>query len=257
MLLKEVDFIWRLAGTGLAFVVFLGGGLILAVVVFPVVGWATPPHRRRERYHHLLQIAFQAFVAMLRFLRIIEVVIDDPSALRNSKGTIVVSNHPTLIDIVLLSALIPRAQCIVKRQLWDSPFLSGIMRGCDYVPSDLEPEAMLAACRDALADGRSLIIFPEGTRSQPGMPLRFRRGFAHIATLLDADIQLMTIDCDPPTLAKNDRWWTIPVRRPRLRVSPAGWVRANSWPRDVHRSKVARGIVRELERFYNERIVVG
>lgn len=257
MSLRQLDFVWRLAGTGLAFAVFLAGGLFLAVVIFPVVGWVTPSSRRRARYQHLLQFAFQTFVTILRFLRIIDVVIDDPTALRNSRGTIIVSNHPTLIDIVLLSALIPRAQCIVKRELWNSPFLGGIMRGCDYVPSDLEPEAMLAACRTALVDGRSLIIFPEGTRSRPGMPLRFRRGFAHIATLLDADIQLMTIDCDPPTLAKNDRWWTIPARRPRFRVSPAGWVRATSWRRDDHRSKVARGIARQLERFYNERVAAG
>ena len=254
MPVKKIDFAWRLAGTGLAFAVFLGGGLFMAIIIFPILGWGTSSSRRQERYQRIVQLSFRAFIGMLRLLRVIDVVIDDPSALRNSKSTIIVSNHPTLIDIVLLSALIPRAQCIVKRELWDSPFLGGIMRGCDYVPSDLEPEAMLAACRDALADGRSLIIFPEGTRSQPGMPLRFRRGFAHIATLLDADIQLMTIDCDPPTLAKNDRWWTIPARRPRFRVSPAGWVRATGWPRDVHRSKVVRGIVRHLERLYNERL---
>jgi 1-acyl-sn-glycerol-3-phosphate acyltransferase len=257
LLLRYFDFIWRLAGTGWAFTVFLGGGLVLAGVIFPVVDCVTAPINRRARYHFLLQLAFRGFVGMLRLLRVIDVVIDDPSALRNSKGVVVVANHPTLIDIVLLSALIPRAQCIVKRELWNSPFLGRIMRGCGYVPSDLEPDALLAACREALSDGRSLIIFPEGTRSRPGMPLRFRRGFAHIATLLDADIQMMTIDCNPPTLAKNDRWWVIPWRRPLFRVSPAGWVRAASWQGGDHRPKVVRGIVRQLERFYNERIAVG
>jgi 1-acyl-sn-glycerol-3-phosphate acyltransferase len=257
VLLRQLDFVWRLVGTGWAFTVFFGGGLFLASVIFPAVDWVTAPARRRDRYRLLLQLAFRSFVGMLRLLRIIDVVIDDPSALRDSKGVVVVANHPTLIDIVILSALIPRAQCIVKRELWNSPFLGRVMRGCDYVPSDLEPEALLAACRDVLADGRSLIIFPEGTRSRPGVPLRFRRGFAHIATLLDADIQMMTINCDPPTLAKNDRWWAIPRRRPRFRVSPAGWVRAASWQGGDHRPKVVRGIVRQLERFYNERVVVG
>jgi 1-acyl-sn-glycerol-3-phosphate acyltransferase len=253
---RQLDFLWRLTGTGWAFAIFLSGGLLLAGVVFPAVGLGLSFSRRRKRYQRLVQLTFQAFIAMLRFLRVIDLVVDDPSSLRNSKGVIVVANHPTLIDIVLLSALIPRAQCIVKRELWDSPFLGRLMRGCDYVPSDLEPEAMLAACRDALSDGRSLIIFPEGTRSRPGMPLRFQRGFAHIATLLNADIQLVTIDCDPPTLAKNDPWWAIPSQRPRFRVSPAGWVRASTWRRDIHRSKVARGIVRQIEGFYNGRLAV-
>jgi 1-acyl-sn-glycerol-3-phosphate acyltransferase len=255
--LKRFDLLWRLAGTGWAFAVFLGGGLLLAVVVFPVAGLLTPKVVRAGRYQSLVQLAFRAFLAMLRILRIIELEIDDPAALRNSKGAIVVANHPTLIDVVLLSALIPRAQCIVKRELWDSPFLGRLMRGCDYIPGDLESEAMVAACRTALADGRSLIIFPEGTRSRPGVPLQFRRGFAHIATLLEADIQLVTISCHPPTLAKHEPWWSIPPQRPRFRVSPAGWIGANSWQRDVHRSLAARRIVRQLERFYNERLALG
>lgn len=256
VVLRQLDFLWRLAGTGLAFAVFLGGGLFMAFV-FVLVDIITARERRRERYHFLLQLAFRSFVGMLRVLRVIDVIVDKPAALRDSKGVVVVANHPTLIDIVLLSAFIPRAQCIVKRELWDSPFLGRIMRGCEYVPSDLEPDALLAACRAALADGRSLIIFPEGTRSQPGRPLLFKRGFAHIATLLEVDIQMMTIDCNPPTLAKNDPWWAIPSRRPLFRVSPAGWVRAASWQGTEHRPRVVRGIVRQLERFYNERIAVG
>jgi 1-acyl-sn-glycerol-3-phosphate acyltransferase len=188
---------------------------------------------------------------------VIEVRVDDSGELRNSKGVIVVANHPTLIDIVLLSALIRRPQCIVKRALWDSPFLGRIVRGSGYIPSDLEPQALLAACREALADGRSLIVFPEGTRSQPGLPLRFRRGFAHIATLLEADIQLTVITCDPPMLAKGVKWWQIPSRRPCFRVSPAGWIRPASWQGETYRSVAARRVVRRLERFYNERLAVG
>ncbi len=256
-LFRYLDLAWRLAGTGLSFVIFLGGGAFLAGVIFPLVGLVTGPGQRRARYHKLLQRAFQGFVGMMKFLGIIEVVIDDPAPLRDSRGTIVVANHPTLIDIVLLQALIPRAQCIVKRELWDSLFLGRIMQSCDYVPSDLDPEAMIEACRAALADGRSLIIFPEGTRSRPGVPLRFHRGFAHIATLLKADIQIMTIDCNPPMLVKNVPWWAIPARRPRFHVSSAGWIRAGSWQGYEHRSKVVRGIVRQLESFYNERISVG
>jgi 1-acyl-sn-glycerol-3-phosphate acyltransferase len=258
VLLRKLDFAWRLIGTGLGFVVFLGGGALLAVIAFPSIDLLTPgASRRRERYHALLRWAFRAFVDMLAGLRVIEVEIDDPVALRDSKGVIVVANHPTLIDIVLLSAFIPRAQCIVKRELWDSPFLGRLMRGSGYIPNDLEPEALVDACRAALADGRSLIIFPEGTRSRPGMPLRFQRGFAHLATLLEADLQLALISCAPPTLAKGEKWWAIPTRRPHFRVSAVGWIRAASWQSDSYRSLAARDITRRVERFYNEQLSTG
>jgi 1-acyl-sn-glycerol-3-phosphate acyltransferase len=256
--LRQLDFAWRLIGTGLGFVVFLGGGVLLAVIAFPSIDFLTPEaSQRRERYHALMRWAFRAFVGMLAGLRVIEIKIDDPVALRGSKGVIVIANHPTLIDIVLLSAFIPRAQCIVKRELWDSPFLGRLIRGSGYIPNDLEPEALVSACRAALADGRSLIVFPEGTRSRPGMPLRFHRGFAHLATLLGADIQLALISCAPPTLAKGEKWWAIPSRRPHFRVSPAGWIRAASWQGDGYRSVAARDIVRRVERFYNEQLATG
>ena len=258
VLLRQLDFVWRLIGTGLGFVVFLGGGALLAGVVFPSIDLLTPEaSQRRERYHALMRWAFRAFIGTLAGLRVIEIKIDDPVALLGSKGVIVVANHPTLIDIVLLSAFIPRAQCIVKRELWDSPFLGRLMRGSGYIPNDLEPEAIISACRVALADGRSLIVFPEGTRSRPGMKLRFHRGFAHLATLLGADIQLALISCTPPTLAKGEQWWAIPSRRPHFRVSPAGWIRAASWQGDGHRSLAARDIARRVERFYNEQLAAG
>ena len=258
MLLRQLDFAWRLVGTGLGFVVFLGGGLLLAVVAFPAIDLLTPAaSQRRERYHDVMRWAFRAFVGMLTGLRVIAVKIDDPGLLRGSKGVIVVANHPTLIDIVLLSAFIPRAQCIVKRELLDSPFLGRIVRGSGYIPNDLEPEALVDACRAALADGRSLIVFPEGTRSRPGVPLHFHRGFAHIATLLEADIQLALISCVPPMLGKGDKWWAIPSHLPQFRVSSAGWIRAASWQSDGYRSLAARDIVRRAERLYNDQLVSG
>ena len=258
VLLRQLDFAWRLVGTGLGFVVFLGGGLLLAVVAFPAIDLLTPAaSQRRERYHDVMRWAFRAFVGMLTGLRVIAVKIDDPGLLRGSKGVIVVANHPTLIDIVLLSAFIPRAQCIVKRELLDSPFLGRIVRGSGYIPNDLEPEALVDACRAALADSRSLIVFPEGTRSRPGVPLHFHRGFAHIATLLEADIQLALISCVPPMLGKGDKWWAIPSHLPQFRVSSAGWICAASWQSDGYRSLAARDIVRRAERLYNDRLVSG
>ena len=258
MLLKRLNLFPRLMGTGLGFIVFLGGGLVLALVAFPAINLVTPDKTlRRERYHGLMRRAFRLFIRMLTGMGVIDVRIDHPEILVGSKGTIVVSNHPTLIDIVLLSMLIPRAQCIVKRELWQSPFLGPIVRGFGYIPSDLEPEALLACCREALTDRRSLIIFPEGTRSRPGVPLRFHRGFAHIATLLQADIQLTFITCSPPFLMKGEKWWSIPSRRPQFQISPGGWIRAESWQGDSYRSVTARTIVRQLESLYNEHLAIG
>jgi 1-acyl-sn-glycerol-3-phosphate acyltransferase len=258
VLLSHLNFAWRVIGTGLAFAGFLGGGFTLAVFAFPAIDFFTRDKKlRRERHHALIRWAFQLFIGVLTRLGIMTVRLEKIAALSQSKGTIVVANHPSLIDVVLISAAIPRVQCIVKRELWSSPFLGPVMRGNGYIPADLEPEALLVACREALADGRSLIVFPEGTRTRPGEPVRFHRGFAHIATLLEADIQLLLITCTPPTLTKGEKWWEIPAHRPVFQVSPVGRLDAKSWQGNAYRSVTVRDIVRRLERFYNERLVGG
>lgn len=249
---------WRLFGTGVSFAVFLGGGLLLASIVFPAVNIFTRSAvERRERSLALLRRSFQAFVRLMTTMRVIDVRVEDPQALLGSQGAVVIANHPTLIDVVLLSAYIPRAQCIVKRELWGSPFLGGMMRANGYIPSDLEPEALIAACRSALDEGRSLIVFPEGTRSRPGAPLRFHRGFAHIATMLNADIQLAIIRCDPITLGKGEKWWEVPARRPLFTVSCAGRITPRDWQHHDYRSRAVRTIVQRVERLYNEQLSIG
>lgn len=258
MVFSHLNFAWRVIGTGLAFAGFLSGGFLLAVFAFPAIDFFTQDTKlRRERHHALVRWAFQLFIGVLTRLGIMTVRLEKIAALSQSRGMIVVANHPTLIDVVLLSAVIPRVQCIVKRELWSSLFLGPVMRGNGYIPADLDPEALVAACREALDDGRCLIVFPEGTRTRPGEPVRFHRGFAHLATLLEADIQLLLITCTPTTLTKGEKWWQIPPHRPVFQVSPVGRLDAGSWRGNAHRSVTVRDIVRRLERFYNERLVGG
>lgn len=258
MLLKRVDFIWRLAGTGFAFAAFSTGGLCIAMAGFPLIDLFTrDPLQRRERYQSLIRGAFKAFLWCLRGLRILDfdaVGVDD---LKNAKGVMLVANHPTLLDVVFLMALTPKAQCIVKSALFSNPFLGRVVSGAGYIRNDLDPEALVAACKAALAEGRNLVVFPEGTRTRPNEKVRFRRGFAQIATLLHTDIRYVLITCVPATLAKGDPWWSIPERRPHFRISSGGLLMGETWNIHEHRSIAARTLVRSLEGYYNERLANG
>nr|WP_282189075.1 lysophospholipid acyltransferase family protein [Azospirillum sp. SYSU D00513] len=194
---------------------------------------------------------------MLQALRIIDLEVEGAERLRAGSGRMVVANHPTLLDVVLLMALLPRAQCIVKKELWDSPYLGGTVRGAGYIRNDLEPEALLEACRAAMAEGNDLIIFPEGTRTVPGEPMRFRRGFANVATFLEAQIQLVTITCQPLTLIKGEKWWQIPPRRPLFRVVVGDCLDVRDQLGCEYRSLAARKLVRSLEEYYVEKLSHG
>ena len=174
--------------------------------------------------------------------------------LNNAGGRMIVANHPSLLDVVLLMALVRRSQCIVKSELWESGTLGRLVRGAGYIRNDLEPEAMLAACGSSLAAGETLLIFPEGTRSVPGEPVTFRRGFANIATVLGAQIQTVVITCNPPTLTKGEKWWTVPVHKPLFVVDVGELIKTSEWIGTVPRSIASRRLTRHVNNIFAVRL---
>jgi 1-acyl-sn-glycerol-3-phosphate acyltransferase len=255
MRLKHLDYPWRLAATGFCFAFLFAGGALLALTAFPAIALVSGREPvRRQRVQYLIHLMFRFYIRMLMVLRLIDLEIENAEKLSNGAGRLVIANHPTLLDVVLLMALNPRAQCIVKKELWENRYLGSVVRAAGYIRNDLEPEALLAACGAAMAEGNSLIVFPEGTRSQPGQSIRFRRGFANIATLLQSDILLVTITCDPSTLTKGEAWWTIPPARPRFRVAVGECLEVASMLDNEYRSIATRKLVRFIEGYYAERL---
>jgi 1-acyl-sn-glycerol-3-phosphate acyltransferase len=251
-MLRQIDWLWRLAGTGIAFAFIFFGGAVLAATLLPVLGIL--PGNRRDRAQAIIRLNFRFYMKMLQLLGLLRLEIEGKERLKSSRGRIIVANHPTLLDVVILMSLIPRAQCIVKGELWNSFLLGRLMRQAGYIRNDLEPDALVEACRVSLDQGYSLIIFPEGTRTRPGSLPRFHRGFANLATVASAEIQLVIITCDPLTLVKGEPWWRIPMRKPLFCVVVDKCLDATAYLRYPYRSIAARRLVGDLEAYYTEKL---
>jgi 1-acyl-sn-glycerol-3-phosphate acyltransferase len=258
VLLNFLDRGWRLAGTGLAFALIFGGGAIGAITILPLIAALRLTGRGGSREaQHAIHWYFRFYIWLLQCLGVIAVEVQGQEKLAQLQGRLVVANHPTLLDVVLLMALMPRAQCIVKHELWNSRYLGGVVRVAGYIPNNLEPEALLQACRNSIDLGDNLIIFPEGTRTRPGERPHFQRGFANIALLTAAPIQLVTITCTPLTLTKGEPWWRIPPRRPHFLVQVGDNLDTEGLLQHQGRSLAARALVRHLETYYGERLATG
>ncbi len=212
--------LWRIPATGFAFAALGVGGLALAVLCFPLLRAIAPDELTgRRRTQRAISLMFKGYLLMLRLLGLITLKVDGRARIEACSGKLVVANHPTLLDVVLLMALVRNAQCVVKHELWSNWFLGPVVRAAGYIRNDIESEGFVAACRQALAEDSNLIIFPEGTRSVPGQELRLQRGFANIALLVPADLQPMRLRCQPITLVKGEPWWRVPEQRANFRVT--------------------------------------
>lgn len=249
------DRAWRLVATGAGFVIFGLGGIAMTVGVFPFVALATPSKPRRiQRTRFLIHLSFRVFVWLLETLGVFEVDVVGRKRLGSCRGRLIVANHPCLLDVVLLIAINPRTQCIVKHQLWRNVFLRGVVVWADFIRNDLESEALLERCAKALEAGDNLLVFPEGTRTVPGREIRLQRGFANIAILARAGIQTVIIDCDQPFLCKGYPWYRVPKKKVRFRITASECWEVTDFLESPHRSLNARRLLRSLQAFYRERL---
>lgn len=246
--MRILDHAWRVPATGLAFLrIFFGGG-VLALTLKPIL--ALFPGDRRGRTQRAIHHLFRIYLQILRGIGLIRLEIVGRQRLTQIGGHIIVANHPSLLDVVILMALVPRSQCIVKHQLWRHRFLGPLMRQAGYISNALPAEELVEACAVSLRAGETLIIFPEGTRTTPGTSPVLQRGFAHLATMTAAPIVPVRITCDPPTLVKGEAWWRIPPRPPLFHIVIGITVQSTEFLRTAPRSLAARRLVRYFQSYY-------
>ncbi len=203
---------WRVVATGISFLAFGIGGLFLRVLVIPPIQLLVrDPMRRRRIMRRLVQLSFASHVGLMHRLGVLTYEIHGRERLRRG-GLLILANHPTLIDVVFLISLLPNADCIVKSALARNPFMRGPVRAAGYVTND-DGAGLVQDCIDAVRAGGNLVIFPEGTRTARGQPMRLQRGAANIAVRGQLDITPVRISCTPMTLGKGEKWYSVPSRR--------------------------------------------
>ena len=213
---RRLDHAWRVFGTGLSFVAFGLGGLLLGVLVMPVLLLMRDPVARRRRARRVVQVAFASHLRLMRGLGVMTYEIEGGERLQRD-GLLVLANHPTLIDVVCLISLLPNADCVVKRAVACNPLMRGPVRAAGYISND-DGADLVDDCVAAVHAGGTLVIFPEGTRSVPGQPPRLQRGAANIAVRGRIDVTPVRITCSPPTLTKGQKWYRVPSRRFHVRL---------------------------------------
>lgn len=118
---------------------------------------------------------------------------------------IIVSNHMSFVDPVLVGATVPRTLAYIARaDMFKYPVLGWWMRAVNTIPLERgagDLGAIKAAIR-AIKDGKVFGIFPEGRRSRTGQIEPFKTGAAAIALRTDAVLV-------PMAIIGSDKAWPV------------------------------------------------
>jgi 1-acyl-sn-glycerol-3-phosphate acyltransferase len=121
-------------------------------------------------------------------------VIENPEAIDAGAPQVLAANHSSWYDVLALAGYLPGRYCFVaKKEVRKIPFLGWTIERCGHIYIDRSDHqkalASLQAARTRLENSRpTVIMFPEGTRSETGALQRFKKGAFVLALQTGADI---------------------------------------------------------------------
>ncbi len=133
---------------------------------------------------------------------------------------VVVSNHESFVDILLISHLPTEMKWMSKVEIMKIPFVGWMMRLARDIPLErgdsTSGRAALDACAERLESGVSVMIFPEGTRSKTGEMRKFRAGAFKVAIEGQYPILPLAVYGTRDALRSDD--WRLGNSRAEVRV---------------------------------------
>ena len=112
---------------------------------------------------------------------------------------LIAAKHQSMFETIEMLLIAETPVIVLKRELADMPLFGRMTRRYGVIPVDREAGAralreMLTAARAAAASGRSVIIYPEGTRVAPGQTPPLRAGFAGLYRALGLPVVPVALD---------------------------------------------------------------
>ena len=139
--------------------------LPFALILHPLL-----PRRHGQRLGRFAIMAgFRAYLGFLTVCCACRFELSALDGLRHEGPLIVVANHPSLLDAVMILSRLPNAVCVMKAALMDNILFGAAARLARYIRNDA-PVNLILDAREELRQGAQLLIFPEGTRTSPGAP---------------------------------------------------------------------------------------
>jgi len=189
-----------------AFFFFGLGSLVLSIIIIPPMRLIFHPKERFQRpIRRLISGFMRLFLFIIHVLGMVNLEVENRESYRRLSSKIVVANHPSILDVVVLLSLIPNADCMVNAYL-NNTILKVIVRQI-YILNSIDLEKLIQTCKESLNRGNCLIIFPEGTRTPRTGKVIIRKGAARVALACGCNIVPVHIGgTDKFGLGKKDPW---------------------------------------------------
>ncbi len=184
---KRVPFTFlNLIQSAIAFIYFGIGCVLLIVLGFIVLKLLPLPLKTRKWLFHNLRHFFNRSIIYINVHVSKKIINEDKEDF--TRPALVICNHHSVIDSLLMQALHPKLILMVNDWVWNSPFMGPIVRLGGFIPKAAGYDENLVVVKKLISEGYSFVVFPEGSRSASAKLQRFHKGAFYIAEKLNLDI---------------------------------------------------------------------
>lgn len=166
------------------------------------------------------------------------------------KSQLIVCNHPSLLDVVLLLSKIRRINCVVKAQLGKNIFLYPAIKACGYI-LNTENEELLHKSLEVLKE-ESLLIFPEGTRTKE--KIIFYKAAFYIAIHSAKWLTPVFIQMNPKALQKGVKWYHTPKNKINYKIYVGNNIKLDEYLTQNTNAIRVRSLHKEMMQIYHKEI---
>jgi 1-acyl-sn-glycerol-3-phosphate acyltransferase len=199
---KKNLFPWTLFGflkSAFAFSLFIS-----VSIFFTFLGKLFTIIRVKERGKYLYHLLISKACRFLIFIMVnVKKRVINPFHEDFTNPAIIICNHQSSLDIVPLIMLHPKILMFTNNKKWNAPFFGAVIQMAEYFPAD-QIDQHLDKVAERIKQGYSVVIFPEGTRSENGEIKRFHKGAFYLSEKLNIDILPIIIHGTNYTLTKKD-----------------------------------------------------
>lgn len=141
--------------------------------------------KKMERFHKVISTFMKSVLYTNPFVK--KKIINEIGE-NFSKPAVIIANHTSFLDILAVGMLNPKICFLVNDWVYNSPVFGKAVQKADFYPVSSGIENSLELLQYKIDQGYSLMVFPEGTRSQSNKIRRFHKGAFYLANQFNIDI---------------------------------------------------------------------
>ncbi|WP_348799556.1 1-acyl-sn-glycerol-3-phosphate acyltransferase [Flavobacterium adhaerens] len=199
---KEPFGILNLILSSLSFAYFGVGCIVISLIGSICIKILPFPMKMKLKAFHFVMSKFMGSV--LTFCPMIKKKVVNQFNENFDKPAIIIANHSSFLDILGLGMLSPKIIFLVSDWVYNSPIFGRGVRLAGFYPVSSGVDNGIEHLRAKVQEGYSIVVFPEGTRSEDNVLKRFHKGAFYLAEQFQLDIVPIVIHGFSESLPKGD-----------------------------------------------------